>query len=133
MPAARPVGSSAWHGMGLMVPLSIVHSNALKNILGGINEFDGPDHLYFHEGGKGRHEHSDSRLFNYAKLRFLSRNLRVDVDEYQFDRFRFDGVTSIMYTHHGIGAEFSGGCHEYFANYADLEAIVYLMLPNDAV
>ncbi|SJL02291.1 probable 1,4-alpha-glucan-branching enzyme [Armillaria ostoyae] len=124
------------HGMGLTVLLDIVHSHACKNVLDGINEFDGTDHLYFHEGGKGRHELWDSRLFNYGNhevLRFLLSNLRFYMEEYQFDGFRFDGVTSMMYTHHGIGAGFSGGYHEYFGDSADLEAIVYLMLANDAM
>ncbi len=119
------------HGMGLTVLLDIVHSHACKNVLDGINEFDGTDHLYFHEGARGRHELWDSRLFNYGHhevLRFLLSNLRFWVDEYQFDGFRFDGVTSMMYHHHGIGAGFSGGYHEYFGESADLEAIVYLML-----
>jgi hypothetical protein len=73
--------------------------------------FDGTDHLYFHEGAKGRHELWDSRLFNYGHhevLRFLLSNLRYYMDIYMFDGFRFDGVTSMMYTHHGIGAGFSG-------------------------
>ncbi|KAK0499782.1 glycoside hydrolase family 13 protein [Armillaria luteobubalina] len=124
------------HSMGLTVLLDIVHSHACKNVLDGINEFDGTDHLYFHEGGKGRHELWDSRLFNYGNhevLRFLLSNLRFYMEEYQFDGFRFDGVTSMMYTHHGIGAGFSGGYHEYFGDSADLEAIVYLMLANDAM
>jgi 1,4-alpha-glucan branching enzyme len=30
------------------------------------------------------------------------------MEEFMFDGFRFDGVTSMMYTHHGIGAGFSG-------------------------
>jgi 1,4-alpha-glucan branching enzyme len=47
---------------------------------------------------------------------------------YQFDGFRFDGVTSMMYTHHGIGTGFSGGYHEYFGANVDEEAVVYLML-----
>ncbi|KAK0206821.1 glycoside hydrolase family 13 protein [Desarmillaria ectypa] len=124
------------HGMGLTVLLDIVHSHACKNVLDGINEFDGTDHLYFHEGGKGRHDLWDSRLFNYGNhevLRFLLSNLRFYMEEYQFDGFRFDGVTSMMYTHHGIGAGFSGGYHEYFGDSADLEGIVYLMLANDAM
>ncbi|KAJ3741505.1 glycoside hydrolase family 13 protein [Lentinula detonsa] len=124
------------HGMGLTVLLDIVHSHACKNVLDGLNEFDGTDHLYFHEGGKGRHELWDSRLFNYGShevLRFLMSNLRFWMEEYQFDGFRFDGVTSMMYKHHGIGAGFSGGYHEYFGDSADLEAIVYLMLANDAM
>ncbi|KAG6821518.1 alpha-1,4-glucan branching enzyme [Arthromyces matolae] len=124
------------HGMGLTVLLDIVHSHACKNVLDGLNEFDGTDHLYFHEGGKGRHDLWDSRLFNYNShevLRFLMSNLRFYMEEFQFDGFRFDGVTSMMYKHHGIGAGFSGGYHEYFGDAADIEAIVYLMLANDAI
>ena len=36
------------HGMGLMVFLDIVHSHAAKNVLDGLNMFDGSDHCYFH-------------------------------------------------------------------------------------
>ncbi len=94
------------HGMGIVVLLDVVHSHASKNTLDGLNEFDGSDHLYFHGGAKGRHELWDSRLFNYGShevLRFLLSNLRFWMDEYNFDGFRFDGVTSMIYTHHGIG------------------------------
>lgn len=45
-----------------------------------------------------------------------------------FDGFRFDGVTSMMYVHHGMGTGFSGGYHEYFGMQVDVEAVVYLML-----
>ncbi|KAF4575115.1 alpha-1,4-glucan branching enzyme [Pleurotus pulmonarius] len=124
------------HGMGITVLLDIVHSHACKNVLDGLNEFDGTDHLYFHEGGKGRHELWDSRLFNYGHhevMRFLLSNLRFWVEEYQFDGFRFDGVTSMMYVHHGIGTGFSGGYHEYFGPGQDEEGVVYLMLANDAM
>lgn len=71
------------------------------------------------------------RLFDYGDhevLRFLLSNLRFYMDEYQFDGFRFDGVTSMMYVHHGIGTGFSGGYHEYFGNGVDEEGVVYLML-----
>jgi len=94
------------HGMGITVLLDVVHSHASKNVLDGLNEFDGSDHLYFHGGGKGRHDLWDSRLFNYGHhevLRFLLSNLRFWMEEYNFDGFRFDGVTSMLYTHHGIG------------------------------
>lgn len=56
-----------------------------------------------------------SRLFNYGHhevQRFLLSNLRYYMDEYMFDGFRFDGVTSMMYTHHGIGTGFSGAWAE---------------------
>nr|CAG8438079.1 11684_t:CDS:10 [Entrophospora candida] len=122
------------HGMGLAVYLDVVHSHACKNVLDGLNMFDGSDHCYFHEGEKGRHDLWDSRLFNYGHwevLRFLLSNLRFYMEEYKFDGFRFDGVTSMMYKHHGIGTGFSGGYHEYFGDSVDEEAIVYLMLAND--
>ncbi|KAI9885318.1 MAG: 1,4-alpha-glucan-branching enzyme [Watsoniomyces obsoletus] len=122
------------HGMGITVLLDVVHSHASKNTLDGLNMFDGSDHLYFHGGEKGRHELWDSRLFNYGHhevLRFLLSNLRFWMDEYQFDGFRFDGVTSILYTHHGIGTGFSGGYHEYFGPAVDEEGVVYLMLANE--
>lgn len=94
------------HSMGIVVLLDVVHSHASKNVLDGLNEFDGTDHLYFHEGGRGRHDLWDSRLFNYGHhevMRFLLSNLRFWMDEYGFDGFRFDGVTSMLYLHHGIG------------------------------
>ena len=122
------------HGMGITVLLDMVHSHASKNAEDGLNEFDGSDHLYFHSGAKGRHELWDSRLFNYGHhevLRFLLSNLRFWMEEYQFDGFRFDGVTSMLYTHHGIGTGFSGGYHEYFGGNVDEEGVVYLMLGNE--
>lgn len=66
-------------------------------------------------------------------MRFLLSNLRFWIEEYSFDGFRFDGVTSMMYKHHGIGAGFSGGYHEYFGDQSDVEAIVYLILVRTEV
>ncbi|KAG9066326.1 alpha-1,4-glucan branching enzyme [Linnemannia hyalina] len=122
------------HGLGITVLLDVVHSHACKNVLDGLNQFDGSDHQYFHEGAKGRHELWDSRLFNYGSyevMRFLLSNLRFYMEEYGFDGFRFDGVTSMMYTHHGIGFGFSGNYHEYFGEGVDSEAVAYLMVAND--
>jgi hypothetical protein len=42
------------------------------------------------------------------------------MNEYQFDGFRFDGVTSMLYVHHGMGTGFSGGYHEYFSEATDI-------------
>jgi 1,4-alpha-glucan branching enzyme len=122
------------HGMGITVLLDVVHSHACKNILDGLNNFDGSDHHYFHEGPKGYHTLWDSRLFNYGgyeTMRFLLSNLRFYMEIFHFDGFRFDGVTSMMYKHHGIGFGFSGNYHEYFGDNVDLEAVVYLMVAND--
>ncbi|KAK5096289.1 alpha-1,4-glucan branching enzyme [Exophiala xenobiotica] len=122
------------HANGITVLLDVVHSHASKNTLDGLNQFDGSDHQYFHEGARGRHELWDSRLFNYGShevLRFLLSNLRFWMEEYHFDGFRFDGVTSMLYTHHGIGTGFSGGYHEYFGPGVDEDGVVYLMIANE--
>lgn len=122
------------HSLGITVLLDVVHSHASKNTEDGLNMFDGSDHLYFHGGAKGEHSLWDSRLFNYGShevFRFLLSNLRFWMEEYQFDGFRFDGVTSMLYTHHGIGTGFSGGYHEYFGPNVDEDGVVYLMLANE--
>lgn len=87
------------HKNNLVVLLDVVHSHASKNVLDGLNEFDGTDSCFFHSGPRGEHGLWDSRLFNYASyevLRFLLSNLRWWHDEYQFDGYRFDGVTSMV-------------------------------------
>ncbi|KAI9307970.1 1,4-alpha-glucan-branching enzyme GBE1 [Cunninghamella echinulata] len=122
------------HQLGLVVLLDVVHSHACKNVEDGLNLFDGSDHCYFHEGSKGRHELWDSRLFNYGQyevLRFLMSNLRYWMDVYQFDGFRFDGVTSMLYKHHGIAYGFSGNYHEYFGDKVDEDSVMYCQLAND--
>lgn len=124
------------HGLGLRVLLDVVHSHASKNVEDGLNMFDGTDYCYFHSGGKGQHDQWDSRLFNYGNyetLRFLLSNLKYFLDEFSFDGFRFDGITSMLYTHHGIGSGFSGDYNEYLSPFApvDKEALAYMMLAND--
>ena len=47
-------------------------------------------------------------LLSPQVLRFLLSNLYYYLDEFQFDGFRFDGVTSMIYHTHGIGHGFSG-------------------------
>lgn len=119
------------HGMGLVVLLDVVHSHSVKNMLDGLNAFDGTDHQYFHSGGKGEHPNWDSLLFDYGKwevLRFLLSNVRFWLDEYRFDGFRFDGVTSMMYLHHGNKAFAS--YDDYLVHDLDEDAIVYLQLAN---
>ena len=75
----------------------------------------------------------DSRCFNYGNwetLRFLLSNARWWVDEFKFDGHRFDGVTSMMYHHHGLQMAFTGNYDEYFGMATDVDAVVYLMLVN---
>ena len=119
------------HSMGIAVIMDIVHSHSVKNLNEGINEFDGTVWQYFHGGGKGEHPDWDSKLFNYGKpevLQFLLSNIRYWIEEFHFDGFRFDGVTSMMYHHHGH-ISFSDYSN-YFDEGADVEAINYLQLAN---
>lgn len=119
------------HGLGLVVLLDLVHSHSVKNLLDGLNSFDGTDHQYFHSGAKGEHPDWDSLLFDYEKwevLRFLLSNVRFWLEEYRFDGFRFDGVTSMMYLHHGNKA--FGSYDDYLVHDLDEAAIVYLQLAN---
>lgn len=121
------------HGYGITVLLDVVHSHASSNVLDGLNMFDGSEGCYFHVGGRGRHDLWDSRLFNYGYLpvmQFLLSNLRYWMDEYQFDGFRFDGVTSMLYKHHGISYGFSGNYHEYFGDLVDEDGVMYLQMAN---
>ncbi|KAK4481160.1 hypothetical protein RD792_012041 [Penstemon davidsonii] len=124
------------HELGLVVLMDIVHSHSSNNTLDGLNMFDGTDSCYFHSGERGYHWMWDSRLFNYGHwevLRFLLSNARWWLDEYKFDGFRFDGVTSMMYTHHGLQMAFTGNYNEYFGFATDVDAVVYLMLVNDLI
>nr|ANC33494.1 SBE [Colocasia esculenta] len=124
------------HELGLLVLMDIVHSHASNNVLDGLNLFDGTDTHYFHSGSRGYHWMWDSRLFNYGNwevLRFLLSNARWWLEEYKFDGFRFDGVTSMMYTHHGLQVAFTGNYNEYFGYATDVDAVIYLMLVNDLI
>ncbi|XP_041365409.1 1,4-alpha-glucan-branching enzyme-like [Gigantopelta aegis] len=121
------------HSHGIIVLLDIVHSHASKNVVDGLNNFDGTSACFFHDAGRGTHDLWDSRLFNYTEwevMRFLLSNLRWWVEQYKFDGFRFDGVTSMLYHTHGMGHGFSGNYNEYFGMNTDTESLVYLMLAN---
>lgn len=121
------------HSMGIYVLLDVVHSHASKNVLDGLNQFDGTNSCFFHDGPRGEHKLWDSRLFDYNQhevLRFLLSNLCWYLEEYQFDGFRFDGVTSMLYHSHGLGEGFSGDYNEYFGLNTDTDALNYLQLAN---
>ncbi len=121
------------HELDIAVIMDLVHSHAVKNVAEGLNEFDGTDDQYFHPGGKGYHNAWDSKLFNYGKLevrQFLLSNVRFWIDEYHVDGFRFDGVTSMMYHHHGDGISFDN-YDKYFVTGVDWDNILYLQLANE--
>ena len=122
------------HNMGIAVIMDIVHSHSVKNFSEGLNEFDGTDDQYFHPGGRGYHNAWDSKLFNYGRKevkQFLLSNVRYWMEEYHIDGFRFDGVTSMLYFHHGdIAFDHYG---RYFKDGVEWDAIVYLQLANELI
>ena len=125
----------AAHGMGLRVVIDLVHSHAVKNEVEGIAAVDGFRETYFHAGARGEHPGWDSLCFDYGKtetLHFLLSNVRFFLDEYHIDGFRFDGVTSMLYRHHGLGKAFSG-YDDYFGSDVDEDALAYLTLANRVI
>jgi 1,4-alpha-glucan branching enzyme len=120
------------HGLGLQVIMDLVHSHAVKNINEGLNRFDGTDHQYFHAGARGQHVAWDSLCFDYSKYevqRFLLSNVRYWLEEFHFDGFRFDGITSMLYLDHGLGKTFTS-YDDYFSLNTDGDALAYLQLAN---
>ncbi|MGJ8643116.1 MAG: alpha-amylase family glycosyl hydrolase [Luteolibacter sp.] len=122
------------HGMGIAMILDVVHSHAVKNMAEGLNNLDGSGHQYFHGGDKGDHPQWDSKCFDYGRpevKQFLLSNVRYWLEEFRFDGFRFDGITSMLYHSHGNRA--FGSYDDYFGDDADEEAILYLKLANELI
>lgn len=123
------------HRLNIAVVLDIVHSHAVKNETDGLSRFDGSFDLYFHSGERGMHPVWNSRCFDYGKnevIAFLLSNCKYWVEEFHFDGFRFDGVTSMMYYDHGIGRDFTNYSMYYDGN-QDEDAITYLTLANELI
>jgi len=123
------------HSLGIAVLLDVVHSHAVNNTNEGINQFDGTEYQFFHEGERGNHSAWGTKLFNYGKnevLHFLLSNLKYWMQEFHFDGFRFDGVTSMLYHDHGLGSSFSN-YNMYFSLNTDTDAVTYLQLANELV
>ncbi|MEO0580779.1 MAG: alpha amylase C-terminal domain-containing protein [Bacteroidota bacterium] len=121
------------HSMGIAVIMDVVHSHAVKNFAEGLNQLDGSEDQYFHPGGRGEHSGWDSKLFNYGKWevqQFLLSNIAYWIEEFHFDGFRFDGVTSMLYFHHGDHVTFDH-YDKYFKDGVEWDAITYLQLANE--
>ncbi len=125
----------AAHAAGLTVVMDLIHSHAVSNEVEGISRFDGTLYQYFHDGPRGRHHAWDSRCFDYGKipvLHFLLSNCRYWIDEFRFDGFRFDGITSMLYLDHGLEKAFTS-YDDYFGENVDEDALTYLALANRMV
>ncbi|MDR0836544.1 MAG: 1,4-alpha-glucan-branching enzyme, partial [Tannerella sp.] len=123
------------HQSGIAVIMDIVHSHAVKNEIEGLGRFDGTTHQYFHADHRRDHPMWDSLCFDYGKnetLHFLLSNCRFWLEEYRFDGFRFDGVTSMIYYSHGAGEHFTN-YGDYYNGNQDGDAICYLTLANKLI
>lgn len=123
------------HQRGIAVIMDIVHSHAVKNEVEGLGRFDGTPYQYFHGGDRREHPAWDSLCFNYSKnevLHFLLSNCKFWLEEYHFDGFRFDGVTSMIYRNHGLGQDF-GNYADYYNMNQDGDALCYLTLANKLI
>ena len=119
------------HSHGIRVIMDIVHSHTVKNLAEGINRLDGTDCQYTHPGGRGDHPQWDSKLFDYGKtevIQFLLSNIRYWMRDFHFDGFRFDGVTSMLYMHHGNVESYNQ--EMYFRDGVEFDAVTYLQLAN---
>ena len=120
------------HQNGIAVIMDLVQSHAVKNEIEGLGNLCGDPNQFFYPGDRHEHPAWDSLCFDYGKnevIHFLLSNCKYWLTEFQFDGFRFDGVTSMLYYSHGLGEAF-GGYGDYFNGHEDDNAIAYLTLAN---
>lgn len=123
------------HRLGIAVIMDIVHSHAVKNEVEGLGRLDGSYNQYFYGDHRREHPAWDSLCFDYGKndvLNFLLSNCKYWLEEFKFDGFRFDGVTSMLYYNHGLGQAF-GSYGDYYNGGQDTNAITYLTLANKLI
>jgi len=123
------------HASGIRVIMDLVHSHSVKNYNEGLGLFDGSPGQYFHTDERRNHIAWDSLCFDYGKdkvIHFLLSNCRYWLEEFKFDGFRFDGVTSMIYFDHGLGKNFTN-YKDYFDGGQDIDALTYLYLANKMI
>jgi 1,4-alpha-glucan branching enzyme len=123
------------HAAGLRIIMDLVHSHSVKNVNEGLGLFDGSPGQYFHTNERRNHRAWDSLCFDYGKdkvIHFLLSNCRYWLEEFNFDGFRFDGITSMIYYDHGLEKNFTS-YNEYFDGNQDEDALIYLYLANKLI
>ena len=123
------------HKLGLLVIMDLVHSHAVRNEVEGLARYDGTYSQFFHTSGRMLHPAWNSMCFNYGKnevLHFLLSNCKYWLEDFNFDGYRFDGVTSMLYYSHGLGQSFCT-YHDYYDGSQDGDAVAYLTLANQLV
>jgi 1,4-alpha-glucan branching enzyme len=119
------------HGLGISVILDLVHSHAVKNENEGLSKLDGTLTQYFTAGD---HVAWDSRLYDYGKpqvAHFLLSNCLYWLEQFNFDGYRFDGVTSMLYHHHGLEKAFTS--YDDYFKAVNQDALAYLTIANKLI
>lgn len=122
------------HSLGISVIMDLVHAHYVKNINEGILDLDGSEGLYSKRGEEGYQKYWDSMTFDYGKgevQHFLLSNIKYWMEVFHVDGFRFDGVTSMLYHHHGY-TEFDSR-EKFFNDDVNRDAITYLTLANKLI
>ncbi|GAB1374121.1 hypothetical protein MASR1M46_10030 [Bacteroidales bacterium] len=65
-------------------------------------------------------------------ISFLLSNCKYWLEEFNFDGFRFDGITSMLYYDHGLGKSFTD-YSSYFSGNIDNDAFIYLVMANRVI
>lgn len=123
------------HQAGIRVIMDLIHSHSVKNVNEGLGLLDGSEGQYFHSNDRRYHRAWDSLCFDYGKnnvIHFLLSNCRYWLEEYKFDGYRFDGITSMIYYDHGLEKNFTS-YDEYFDGNQDEDALIYLYLANKLI
>jgi 1,4-alpha-glucan branching enzyme len=123
------------HASGIRIIMDLIHSHSVKNVNEGLGLFDGTPGQYFHTNNRRNHIAWDSLCFDYGKdkvIHFMLSNCRYWLEEYKFDGFRFDGITSMIYYNHGLEKNFTS-YEEYFDGGQDEDALIYLFLANKMI
>lgn len=126
----------AAHGLGLYVMMSVIHSHASLSANVGLHQIDGTEGGFFRAGTSAKQSRWNSPVFDYSKpevCRFLLSQLSYFHDVFLIDGFRFDGLTSMFYHHHGVGRDFKdyNDFGRYFSFETDQEACTYLMVASE--
>ncbi|XP_078494423.1 LOW QUALITY PROTEIN: 1,4-alpha-glucan-branching enzyme-like [Ciona intestinalis] len=127
------------HGMGIYVMVDVMHGEASKNVLDGLNMFDGTEACFFEEGARSFNNEHDTRIFDYKKwetIRFLMSHLRYYVNEYHVDGFRFNGMSSMIFhdsSKHVVQQSLfrDNQDSQYFGMQMKTDGLAYIMLMND--
>ena len=123
------------HSQALRVIMDLVHSHSVKNVNEGLGLFDGsPVNISI--------QMKEEIMLHGILCALITEKIMLFIfffptagywlEEYKFDGFRFDGVTSMIYYDHGLEKNFTS-YSDYFDGNQDEDALIYLYLANKLI